>query len=92
VAIGARAVRRTVVLLNGGDEVDLVRTESKHLAELAHLRNLRLPPSAFPEIDRLRLDAYGKRQIELRPPSVAAQRANRFHCSDPCHPHLNQPH
>src|SRR4051812_32127444 len=58
-AIGARMVPCGAVRLARGDELDLVRTETEDLTEFAHLRYLRLPPAALPEVDGLRLDAHG---------------------------------
>ncbi len=67
--------------VRGRLEVDFVRAEPKDFAQFAHLRHLRLTTPTLPEIDRLRLDTDGDRQLELRPSAFTPQRADRLHRS-----------
>lgn len=62
-------------------QLDFVRAETEHLAELAHLGDLGLSSPTLPEIDRLRLNADGERKLELRPAPFLAQGTDRLHDS-----------
>ena len=58
---------------------DLVGAEAEELPKPAHLGHLRHPPPALPEVDRLWLDAYPQRELELGPSLFKAECPDRLH-------------
>jgi len=79
--LSPRMVRSGGMRTHGWLEDDLVRAKPKDFAEPTHLGYLGLPAAAFPEVDRLWLNANGECQLELRPPSLLAQLTDCLHRS-----------
>jgi hypothetical protein len=79
--LGARLVSSAAILLLRCRELDLIRTDPEHGAEPTHLRDLRVPTIALPEIDGLRLGPHRERQVKLRPAPFPTQRTDRVHHS-----------
>jgi hypothetical protein len=48
-------------------EIDIVRADAEYRSQFAHLRDVWRATPALPEINRLRLNAYSERELELRP-------------------------
>lgn len=74
-------MRDATALLHLRLERDLVRAPPEDLAKPSHLKHLRHAPPALPEIDRLRTNPNGQRQLKLGPAAFETQLANGLHAA-----------